>query len=279
MSKFKRLLAGILTAVMTVSTVTVTAFAAEAPEENSDNVIWVNGKDIKADKKDPESFPTLYKSEATAEIVQKYSGGKWMVVVLKDGTAGDADAFAKLFNDKGKIDSAKVKEGKEYASAKIKDGVITVTAGKKAGDVDVWLYEYKNKKVVNTTEVKPVKYDYTVKIAPKAIKVQNSEKADLKDLKLTVGDAAAAYTVVGTAKNGTVSSDATYTVELKDPSKASVLKLTDVKEAGTFKLEAGTTTSTKGEKVAIVITNVQSGKKITFNVTVKAKAGSDAIKS
>lgn len=165
-----------------LATTSVTAFAEEAKTEaatNYDAVVWIGAKDVKA-KKGTGDFDTLMKTEQVG-YVGPYAGGKQQVAVVKKDAASDASAFVKLLDEKGKLAKATADEGKKIASAKMKEGVITVTAGKEGGEVDVWVYEIRNKAVVNGTvasgykksvngtdgtKVEPVKIGtYTVKQA------------------------------------------------------------------------------------------------------------------
>lgn len=176
----KKSVALFATAAILAST-SVTAFAEEKtePTGNYDKVVWIGAKDVKA-KKGSGDYDTLMKSESFAHVAN-YSGGKIGVAVVKKGTASDETAFVKLFDEKGKLDATKAKEGKDLASAKYKEGVVTVTAGRVPGDVDVWVYETKKvdgkMTVVNSSTlatgagkpgsatVKPVKYEFTAKAA------------------------------------------------------------------------------------------------------------------
>ncbi len=180
----KKSVALFATAAILAST-SVTAFAEEKtePTGNYDMVVWIGAKDVKA-KKGSGDYDTLMKSESFAHVAN-YSGGKIGVAVVKKGTASDEAAFVKLFDEKGKLDATKAKEGKDLASAKYKEGVVTVTAGRVPGDVDVWVYETKKvdgkMTVVNSSTlatgagksmntsgsatVKPVKYEFTAKAA------------------------------------------------------------------------------------------------------------------
>lgn len=175
----------VFAAAAILASTSVTAFAEEKvePTGNYDKVVWIGAKDVKA-KKDTDDYDTLMKSESFYHVAS-YSGGKIGVAVVKKATASDEAAFVKLFDEGGKLDSTKAKEGKELASAKYKDGVVTVTAGKIPGEVDVWVYETKKvdgkTQVVNATTlqtgagqsmnktgsatVKPTKYEFTVKAA------------------------------------------------------------------------------------------------------------------
>lgn len=278
MSKFKKIVAGILTAVMAVTSVSAVTLTASA-EESPAKVVWVNGKDIKTTTKNSDGTKnteiTRYK---TAEITYegKYSGGKWTVLVTPT-TVNTVENFVALFDEKGKIKkdaSADLKDAKAIASAKIKEGTITVTAGKKGGDVNVWLYEYKNKKVVNTATIKPQVWKVTAKVAATGIEVKDAKSAAVKAATVEVGEKAV-FTVAGTVKTGSVDAAATYTATLKKADQAANLKV----EYSNGKLtvtgvKAGD--KDKDVKVAVVIKNVESGKSVTFNVTVKAKAASSA---
>ncbi|MCM1335879.1 MAG: hypothetical protein NC084_08390 [Bacteroides sp.] len=181
----KKSVAIFATAAILASTSAVTAFAEEAKKEptgNYDKVVWVGAKDVKA-KKDSGDYDTLMKTE-TYPYVGTYSGGKIAVAVLKKEDAADEAAFVKLFEN-GKLNQDKAKAAKNLATAKYKDGQITVTAGKAPGSVYVWVYETKkdgkNTIVVNATNlktgagkastesgsatVKPAKEEFTVKAA------------------------------------------------------------------------------------------------------------------
>ncbi len=117
----------------------------------ADSVVWVNGKDVKAKKgtTDPSYF---YKTE-TYQQTGQYAGGKWAVQAVPKTYGTDkldmtkVENFLTLFDEKGKFNKDAAKAAKDLASAKIKDGQVTVTAGKKDGEVVVWVYEINSKKV------------------------------------------------------------------------------------------------------------------------------------
>ncbi len=127
----------------------------DAKEIEKDSTVWVNGKDVKARKgsTDPSYF---YKTE-TYQATGMYAGGKWAVQVTPaqiDGKDVDLATFLSKFDEKGKFDKDLAKAAKDLASAKIKDGKVTVTAGKKAGEIRVWVYEINSKKVaVDATSI------------------------------------------------------------------------------------------------------------------------------
>lgn len=133
----------------------------EPGKENTDKVVWVNGKDTKANAKTG-TPASLYKSENYEQVMMS-AGGKWQVAVTP-ATVATVEDFMKEFDDKGKI--TKAKDYKNLASAKVKEGTVTVTAGKEGGEINVWVYEVKAKAVVNTEDVKPVATKFTVKVAP-----------------------------------------------------------------------------------------------------------------
>ena len=284
MSKFKKILAGILTAVMAVTSVSATTLVVSAENGGSDaaKVVWVNGKDIKTKTKGSDGATTTeitrYKT-LEIEAEGKYSGGKWTVAVTTEKVAS-ADAFVKLYDEKGKLTAdgkTELANAKKLASAKIKEGTITVTAGKEGGKVNVWLYEVKSKKIVNTTDIKPQSWAVTVKVAPSKISVTTEAGAAVKSGSITVGDKAATkYKVAGTAGSTktplTVDEKTNYTVTLAKSADSQYLTLTDNKD-GTFTVEAKAAgAKNKPAKVGIVITNTESGKKAKFTVVVNAKA-------
>ncbi len=285
MSKFKKILAGILTAVMAVTSISATTLVASAEDTDDAKVVWVNGKDVKTTTTSSDGVKsteiTRYKT-AEIEAEGTYSGGKWTVAVTTS-TVADATAFVKLFDEKGKLTAdgkTELANAKKLASAKIKEGTITVTAGKEGGKVKVWLYEVKGKKVVNTSTIKPTSWDVTVKVAPSKLTVQNSDSKDVKSASITVGDAAATYKVAATAGSTktplTVDTTAKYTVTLAKSTDSQYLTLTDNND-GTFKVEAKAAgAKNKAAKVGIVIKNTESGKTVKFTVTVNAKAATSS---
>lgn len=68
------------------------------------------------------------------------------------GSVTSTGKFIELF-DNGKLNKSAAAAGKELASAKIKDGVLTVTAGKKAGCFAVWVYETKKDPLTKKTVI------------------------------------------------------------------------------------------------------------------------------
>ena len=173
MSKLMKKSIAVFASAAILASTSVTAFAAtsepEVPVENTDKIVWINGKDVKGSK-DGSTPSTLFKTESFSHRGM-FTGGKWAVAVTS-ADVKDADAFAALFGDGTKMDATAAKAAKELASAKIKDGVVTVTAGKKSGEIKVWVYEINNKNLVNEEDrngIKPTEYTFTVKNASSAL--------------------------------------------------------------------------------------------------------------
>lgn len=129
-------------------------------------VAYVNGnKDYKTDTVYTDVTPSYIYSTTTSskgKVTFKSSTSKVIVAV----STSDSDS---PFTEKGdKVDSTDtgVKDAKEIAKASIKNGVITVTANKKAGDVYVWVND-------TNPDVKPVSIPATIKMAPKKIAMYN----------------------------------------------------------------------------------------------------------
>lgn len=287
-----------VTAVKNETTPGGSTGATEPGKENTDGVVWVNGKDTKASK-DGTTPASLYKTEQYDQVMMS-AGGKWQVAVTP-ATVDTADKFVAEFDDKGKI--TKAKDYKTLGSAKIKDGTVTVTAGKEAGVINVWVYEVKNKAVVNATigegdaavKVEPKATVYTVKVAPsmaytvgKATTVENGavnavEKPEKLAKSYAPGDEVMIYFA---DKKANLSVDATY-VLMKDKSTEAELK--DGKYEGegfTAELVAATetvgpalkitvaATATKDTKPTVMVKNVESGKtaKVSLKVAVPEKS-------
>jgi len=257
------------TMAVTAAAVVTSADETETAETKYDFTVWANGKDVKANEKKGIS-EQLYKT-ATLDYSGLYSGGKWTVMTTTV-EVNDVDAFMALFDEKGKLTAdakADQKEAKNIASAKLKEGTITVTAGKEAGEFNVWLYEVKNKAVVNTDAIKPVKFAGIAKAAANSIVVvETADKAGtavdkktdaLKEIGVTVGAETVVY--VADTKNA-VDADATYTVESASE-----------KVTASIDGKAITVSATEAVKSKITITNTESGKKV--NVTVKATAAAE----
>lgn len=252
-----------------------------AGEENTDKVVWVNGKDTKANAKTG-TPASLYKSENYDQVMMS-AGGKWQVAVTP-ATVATVEDFMKEFDEKGKLTNAK--DYKELASAKIKEGTVTVTAGKKGGEINVWVYEVKAKAVVNTEQVKPEATKFTVKVAPTmvvtaaTVKVTDGavpaiDKAEKLEKDYAPGSEVYAY--FGDKKAAT-SLDATFVImNGKEPAE-----LTDGKFVGdgfTAELVAAgengpavkiviAADAKEKTKVAVAVKNVESGKIAKISTTV-----------
>lgn len=244
--------------------------ATDPCEENFDSTVWVNGKDTKASK-DGKTPASLYKTEQYDQVMMS-AGGKWQVAVT--GTDIDSpEKFAALVVD-GKFDKTTATKTKELATAKIKDGTVTVTAGKKAGEVKVWVYEIKNKNIVASEvegnaffgklddSVMPVDRDFEVKIAPKMVtttKATTVKEGTIEAIssveKLAKDyDAGSEVVVYFGDKNAAASLDATYV--LWDGKNNKALEPNDegkyVKE-GEYTAELVQATETAGPAVKITI--------------------------
>lgn|GEM_PF-3278657 len=261
----KRIAALAMAATMAVTAAAVITSAEDPAETKYDFTVWANGKDIKAnEKKGIEE--QLYKT-ASLDYSGLYSGGKWTVMTTTTAV-DDVDAFMALFDEKGKLTAeakADQKEAKNIASAKLKEGTITVTAGKSAGTFNVWLYEVKSKAIVNTDAIKPVKFTGITKAAANTIAVVSEadmagtvvadKAAIIKKLDLAVGKAQTVYIADAKAE---VDADAVYTVSSDN-------------DAVTAEINGRAITITASEAVKsakVTITNAESGK--SLKLTVKA---------
>lgn len=148
--------------------------------------VWANGRDIKDDKKTPYVDETTYYKTGVIQHIAMSTGGKWNVVVT-DTTVSTASDFMRLVDDKGKFTDPNAKETKQIASAKIKDGTITLTAGKKEGRVNVWVYEINQKQIIYLPQknVVPRYYAAEVKMAPSSPVL--AEDGDITMRKLNAG--------------------------------------------------------------------------------------------
>lgn len=271
-------LASMDTVNLTVKAVSTGSTSEPTPagEENTDKVVWVNGKDTKASK-DGTIPASLYKTEQFDQVMMS-AGGKWQVAVT-DSTIETVEAFIEKTKD-GKFDAATAKASKEFASAKIKDGTVTVTAGKKAGTVNVWVYEVKNKAVVNDTfgeaKVEPKATAFTVKVAPTMVTTAgkttvegNAIKAIASPTKLEKGyDAGSEVTVYFGDKKADASVDATYV--LWDSKNKKALELTDGKyvKEGEYTAELVAAADGVGPAVKITI-DAKATEKTKIDVQVK----------
>lgn len=276
---FKRITSLAMAAVMAASAA-ITANAADA-YENANNTtdtaftVWANGKDVKA-KKATDQKDHYYKTDFI-DYEGAYTGGKWTVVVTTTETtdvlklfnttkdSGGNDVYSSKMTDAGKTE---VKEAKEIASAKIKEGRITVTAGKKAGEFKVWLYEVKAKKIVNTTTVKPVSFSGETFVAANSLSLSASKVAEDGDTGLLK---AAAKSKLADIKSG--EKVTYYIADAKNnitPSCAYTATVTingTKQEVTVSDNEISFTPSAEG-KAKITVTCEESGKKGTFSVKV-----------
>lgn len=265
---FKRIAATAMAATMAASAVSFTTVSASAAND-PDFTVWANGKDIKANAK--KNIEASYNKTASVEHEGMFSGGKWNVMVT-DSTIASADDLVACFDAKGKLtDKAKTmqKDMKKIATAKIKEGKITVTAGKEAGEFTVWVYEVKNKAVVNTKTVTPKKYSGITKMAPGSLNV--SEESDDMDKmvadKYTVKEITEEDSVIVYVcdKKAAIDADATITATATGATVEAVKN-----NPHAFKITADAASKSKTAKVTI--TCAESGKTLKLSYKIKAKA-------
>ena len=259
---FKKIIASVLAATMTMSAVAFTAFAAEdAPETltlkvgtetaGASNVVaFVNGN------KDNKSV-TLTPS-ASAK-------GKFTAVLTTSDTTPTV-------GDDGKVTSDAAT--KDYAAVSVKDGNVVITAGKKTGgSIYVHLFDIKDKKVVAKT-ASGVKVN--IKGAASSIGFY-SDDAKTKPVKsIVVGSGTNNGKVYfnGLIKGtGNTVTDNTYTVEADSKNKITLTPTYD-KDKGEIAIKAGDLTkddkgNVKTASGKIIVTNVQSGKKASITVIVE----------
>lgn len=292
---FKRITAFAMATVMASSAAVVASAEGGTPVQtrytyrnaadfdNGGFVVWANGKDIKA-KKSLSGEDAYFKTDVE-NVTGEYSGGKWTVMVTpfysdKEGqTEYTVEAFLKLFTTSTEgegeegvtVYTSKLtndgktvqKAGKALASAKIKEGKVTVTAGKTAGKFKVWIYEVKAKKVVNAGNIKPVAYGGETKYAPTSI---------ILTTKNPVTETKVAKTAKGKLEEIEAGKSQTYYIadSKADTTTETVYKVTvDGKEVAVTNNAFDVTPSSAG-KVKIVVTCEESGKKASFTVKVKA---------
>ncbi len=268
----KRIVALGMAATVTATAVTATSFTATASETKAsyDFTVWANGKDVKANAK--KKVEEDLNKTATLQHKGMFTGGKWSVMVT-DTTVEDADAFVKLFDEKAKLNEtgkAMQKKMKSIASAKIKEGKITATAGKSAGEFLVWVYEVNSKKIVNDKEggVQPKSYKGITKMAPSSLVVTtNADLMDKKvDKKAKFSDKSI-YVGETTFYVGDSKADFDSEAEIKVEGKCDEgITVAPVASKHAFKV-----TATKAGKAKITVTCTESGKKVSLSLTVKEK--------
>ncbi|MCM1335457.1 MAG: hypothetical protein NC084_05580 [Bacteroides sp.] len=245
--------------------------------------VWANGRDIKDDKKTTDVDETAKYKTGEIQHIAMSTGGKWNVAVT-DTSISTASQFMGLVDAKGKFTDPNAKEVKQIASAKIKDGTITLTAGKQAGSVNVWVYEINQKQVIYLPErnVVPKCYSAEVKLAPSSPTL--AEVGDVTMRKLNTGAKAVtkltmAYNdgsratqeskqlALGDKKD---SPDITsgYTVTYKNGDKTETPTVVQARVSADN--ATVTITPTGVGKTTLNIVNIQSGKAAKLTVEVKA---------
>lgn len=296
MKNLKKLMTLVLTLAMVLGIVGVQKNAkvfaegsegGEVPAAKEANfVVWANGKD---DKK--AETPIIRKSDSM-EYAGPYAGGKWAVVV----TTADIDTkseFLELFKDaetKAKLDTKNdaIVKGKKLATAKLSNGVITVTAGKAEQETNfmVWLYEIrkdgKNTVVVDKTftvkdasvTVEPVSFTGKVKVANTGIVFSEKDTDKLGKIssgttKVEITEGVEEVSFYYGDKKVVVSDTATYTVTL-DTKTAQYATLATDSAKGVITISATKAKDeNKASTVKVIVVNNESGKKATLSITVK----------
>lgn len=235
--------------------------------------VWSGGKDVKDNKK-TDADETAYYKTTVYEHTAMCSGGKWSAVV----TGTDIDSAEKLLalydeNSKLTADGKKViADAKKIASAKIKDGTVTVTAGKNAGTVNVWIVEMRNKRIVSDASigVEPQMRQVSVLTAASSAVLAESGsveggvlKAGAKTVsKITLshkaGEEQEWTTLVLAGKKTSFDALNSFTLECSTPDV--VAASLSGSQLLLFPVKSG--------KATVTVTNVQSGKKTKLSVTV-----------
>lgn len=157
---------------------------------------------------------------------------------------------------KGKIVDA---SATKIATAKVKNGVVTVTAtGKAGGTIYLWIMDTGKQK---NYECCPIH----VKLAPKKMEIQNTSGSKLKNLTLAAGVSETVYVVGWSGETKT--EDCTYTATV-DAKSQSFLKVEPGEHIGQFKITALKHGNGKKTNTAVTFTCDQNGKKLKFTVTI-----------
>lgn len=244
--------------------------------------VWANGRDIKDDKKTPDIDETVRYKTGELQHIAMSTGGKWNVAVT-DSTVATASDFMRLVDDKGKFTDPNAKETKQIASAKIKDGTITLTAGKKEGRVNVWVYEINQKQVIYLPQKSVVPKMYAAEVKMSAGSPVLAEVGDITMRKLNTGAKAVSKLTMSYNdrsragqeskrlalgdKKDTPDITSSYTVTYKNGDK------TETPTVVSARISADNTTVTITPtgvgKTTLSIVNTQSGKAAKLTVEVK----------
>ncbi|MBP1592502.1 MAG: hypothetical protein ILP22_10715, partial [Oscillospiraceae bacterium] len=227
----------------------------ENTEPDGQPDIWVNGKD---NKKDSIYYKTT--SRTLSDLISELPDGcKYIVSV----TGTDIDDVANAFGTGGKAKKSDVAK----ASIKAKDGLVNVSAGKKAGTARIWVatFNSKEKKIVESKY-----FDVAVGTAPKKMYLTQYGKAEkaeaVKSIMLNQGDSEKVFVNA----EGTVLS--AYTSFTWDSSKDTdgLLDISvseDAAQSATITLKSAPSDG-KVKKIGISVINNESGKKVTLSVLV-----------
>ena len=193
------------------------------------------------------------------------------------------DAAPAVTNGKIAADSA----ANEIAKASIKNGVVTVTAGKKEGTVYAYVYDIKDGKVVAQSAAAPVLVNTASNIIsvydPKDIGEDDKPVKDAKALKTgTVNsNGSAEFAIYGSVKTGVDTINA-FTVSVPDKFKTlitldgaddkGVLTIegndTFTVNAGALKADTKNSLKVKTASAQVDITNTLSGKKTSLKLVI-----------
>lgn len=244
-----------------------------AVTEVSSLTVWSGGKDVKDNKK-TDADETAYYKTTVFEHAAMCSGGKWSAVVTDTGV-DSAEKLLALYDENGKLtaDGKKVvADAKKIASAKVKDGTVTVTAGKTAGKVNVWIVETKNKRIVSDASIGVEPQMRQVSVLTAASSAVFAESGDVDGGALKAGSKTVTKLTLS-HKAGAAQEETTLVL---------VGKKTAFDALNGFTLECSApdvvTASLSGSKLLLVpiksgkatvtVTNLQSGKKTKLSVTV-----------
>lgn len=245
---------------------------AEAP------IVYVNGGKVKSTVTVDEEeqivttnykVATLYTSLENAKVEVKgvEKAGKFLTYVTLN-----ADEVPVL-DSKGKVDTEEdVKAAKNVVSAKIKNGAITITAGKEAGAAYVWIIDVKADKTAGEMVCIPV----TVKAAPKSVYLFGEDAAIYAEA--AEGEEAAEKEIISYDTKKAVKKDV---LAVGETAEYDIYGFLSIKKTDYELAEDGTYTAVVDEKFADNIEVKIEGSKVTVkalaldegkeNKTVKAK--------
>ena len=191
-----------------------------------------------------------YNYTINSKGIVKPSIGKVIVGITKSNT--------KPVVNKNKIVDA---EAAKIAKAKIKNGMITVTAtGKEKGVVYLWVIDTGNK---NVYECCPI----NVQMAPRRLEVKNTSGNKLKNSNIENGKTLD-VNIVGITFGDVETMDCTYTATVS-PKYQNYIEVTPVSgSTSQFTIKATGLQNNKNTKAVVTFKCEQNGKKVNFSVTI-----------